>query len=105
MVIATTPSVRRTCRAAGLARLRRGATSFGGGAGNRPITPGAQLQVLGGPAAGVSRPVGDQELRAWAADVVHLSPEMERRGGSSRAARVQSSRWCNRASASRPIAL
>jgi len=41
------------------------------------LPAGAQLHVLGGPAIGASRSVGDQELRAWGAEVAHSAPELE----------------------------
>jgi hypothetical protein len=42
------------------------------------VPPGAELRVLGGPAIGATRPVGDEELRSWGAEVVHSVSEMER---------------------------
>jgi hypothetical protein len=41
------------------------------------LPPGARLQVIGGPASGASRSVGDQELRSWGAEVAHSAAEME----------------------------
>lgn len=59
----------------------------GAGAGPRALAagqvvvflpPGSQLVVLGGPAAGTGRRLGEAELRAWGAEVVLSRPEMER---------------------------
>jgi hypothetical protein len=58
-------------------RLGRGARALVAGQVIVLLPPGAQLRVLGGPATGASRAVGDQELRSWGAEVVHAAPDME----------------------------